>query len=129
MESELLAHVLEVVRAAPLRHQPFDHLYFERVFPPAFYAELLAAIPDPEHFEPLYHKDALRADGTTTRSTFTLEPEALARLPERARGCLEVCRSVFGSQPVREALTRPLRGGAARALPRRTPRCRRWRAR
>jgi hypothetical protein len=104
MESALLAHVLEVVRSAPLRSQPFDHVYFEGIFPADFYAELLAAIPGLEHFEPLYHKDALRPDGSTTRSTFTLAPEALARLPERSRRILETCRAVFGSAELREAL-------------------------
>ena len=104
MESALRDHVLEVVRAAPLRTEPFAHVYFEGIFPEAFYAELLAAIPGPDHFEPLYHKDALRPDGSTTRSTFTLEPRALARLPERARRTLETCRNVFGSEALREAL-------------------------
>lgn len=104
MESALLAHVLEVVRAAPLRTEPFDHLYFEGIFPEEFYGELLAAIPGPEHFEPLYHKDALRRDGTTTRSTMTVEPRALARLPERARRAFESCRLAFGSDALREAL-------------------------
>jgi hypothetical protein len=104
MESALRAHVLEVVRAAPLRTEPFDHLYFEGIFPEEFYAELLAAIPGPEYFEPLYHRDALRADGSTTRSTFTLEPGSLAQLPPRARWPLEACRGVFGSDALREAL-------------------------
>ena len=104
MESALREHVLAVVRSAPLRTEPFAHLYFERVFPEDFYPELLASIPGPEHFVPLYHKDALRADGSTTRSTFTLEPRALARLPERSRRTLEACRDVFASEALREAL-------------------------
>jgi hypothetical protein len=105
MESALLAHVLEVVRAAPLRRRPFDHLYFEGIFPEPFYAELMAALPaDPARYEPLYHKDALRPDGSTTRSTLTLEPAALAELPARARELLLACARVFGSAEVREAL-------------------------
>jgi hypothetical protein len=104
MDSALLAHVLEVVRAAPLRRQPFDHLYFEGIFPEPFYAELMAALPDASHYEPLYHKDALRPDGSTTRSTLTLAPEELAGLSERARELLLCCARVFGSAEVREAL-------------------------
>jgi hypothetical protein len=103
-ESAVLAHVLDVVRAAPLRKDPFAHIYFENVLPAPFYAELMAARPDPSRFEPLYHKDALRPDGSTTRSTFTLEPSALAELPERQRRTLEVCAAVIGSREVREAL-------------------------
>ncbi|HEX5066922.1 MAG TPA: hypothetical protein VFY49_12460 [Myxococcota bacterium] len=103
-ESALLAHVLDVVRAAPLRKDPFAHIYFENVLPEAFYAELLQALPDPSRFEPLYHKDALRPDGSTTRSTFTLAPEELAALPEASRRVLETCAAAIGSRELREAL-------------------------
>jgi hypothetical protein len=58
----------------------------------------------PEHFEPLYHKDALRPDGSTTRSTLTVEPRVLEALPARARESLELCRRVFGSAALRDAL-------------------------
>jgi len=104
MDAELLDHVLAVVRAAPLRHEPFDHLYFEGIFPEPLYAELMGSLPDPALFEPLYHKDALRADGSTTRSTLTLAPEPLASLPERTRELWLACARVFGSAEVREAL-------------------------
>jgi hypothetical protein len=100
----LLDHVLGVLRSAPLRKEPFAHIYFERVFPAEFYAELMAARPDPSRFEPLYHKDALRPDGSTTRSTFTLEAPALAPLPEAHRRTLESAAAVIGSREVQEAL-------------------------
>jgi hypothetical protein len=104
MGSALLSHLLGVVRAAPLRREPFAHLYFERVFPEDFYAELLAAIPESARFEPLYHKDALRPDGSTTRSTFTLDAAGLEPLPERARRTLAQCRDAVGSEALRDAL-------------------------
>jgi hypothetical protein len=104
MESALLNHLLGVVRAAPLRRTPFLHLYFEQVFPEDFYAELLAALPRAERFEPLYHKDALRPDGSTTRGTFTLDAAGLAELPEHARRTLEICRDAVGSEALRDAL-------------------------
>jgi hypothetical protein len=104
MQSALLNHLLGVVRAAPLRQEPFAHLYFENVFPEEFYAELLASIPRPERFEPLYHKDALRPDGSTTRGTFTLDTAGFEGLSERARGILEACRNAVGSEALRDAL-------------------------
>ena len=104
MSSALLRHVLEVVRAAPRREEPFAHQLLEGVLPADFYAELLASIPDPQRFEPLYHKDALRPDGSTTRSTFTLEPGTHAQLPPRARACLDACRETFASAELRDAL-------------------------
>src|SRR5262245_36678390 len=96
-ESALLAHVIDVVRRAPLRKDPFAHIYFENVLPEAFYAELMAALPEASRFEPLYHKDALRPDGSTTRSTYTLDDAGVASLPEPARSTLDVCRRAIGS--------------------------------
>jgi hypothetical protein len=104
MSSALLRHVLEVVRGAPRRERPFAHQLLEGLLPADFYAELLASIPDPQRFEPLYHKDALRPDGSTTRSTFTLEAGELAALPPPARACLEACRQAFASAELRDAL-------------------------
>lgn len=96
--------MLEVVRAGPRREQPFAHQLLEGVLPADFYAELLASLPDPHQFEPLFHKDALRPDGSTTRSTFELEADALAPLPARARACLAACREAFTSAALRDAL-------------------------
>ena len=104
MQRALLDHVLAVVREAPLREQPFAHLYFEDVLPDDAYESLLACLPEPSRFEPLYHKDALLPDGGTTRSTFTLEPRALAALPPGSREVLEACRGAFASDALCGAL-------------------------
>ena len=104
MCSALLRHVLAVVRAAPRREQPFAHQLLEGVLPADFYAELLESMPDPERFEPLYHKEALRPHGSTTRSTFTLEPGTLAALPPGAGACLDACHEAFASDELRGAL-------------------------
>ncbi len=104
MQRALLDHALAVVREAPLREQPFAHLYFENVFPDDFYESLLACLPEPSRFEPLYHKDALLPNGGTTRSTFTLEPQSLATLPPESREVLEACRGAFASDRLRDAL-------------------------
>lgn len=104
MGDALLSHVLDRVAAAPLRSEPFAHLYFERIFPEGFYDELLRHLPAPGLYEPLFHKDALRPDGSTTRSTFTLDEAGIARVPEASRETLRRCAAAFGSEDLRDAL-------------------------
>jgi len=104
MGDALLSHVLERVAAAPLRSEPFAHLYFERIFPEGFYDALLRHLPDPSLYEPLFHKDALRPDGSTTRSTFTLDEASIARVPVESRETLRRCATAFASDDLRDAI-------------------------
>jgi hypothetical protein len=104
MGDALLRHVLERIAAAPLRVEPFAHLYFERIFPEDYYEALRRHLPDPLLYEPLFHKDALRPDGSTTRSTFTLDADWIARVPEASRETLRRCADVFGSEDFQDAI-------------------------
>jgi len=74
-----------VVDRAPLRDAPFDHIQIQEAFPAAFYRAMLAQFPDRAAFHPLHHRDALRADGTSTRQRLYLYPESLWRLPAAQR--------------------------------------------
>ncbi len=69
----------------PLQTQPFDHVCLSDLFPPEFYRQLLASIPADEHFHELRHRDALRADGSSTRLRRYLYPEHIRRLPAAVR--------------------------------------------
>ena len=53
---------------------------------------------------PCSTRDATQADGSTTRSTFTLDDAGIARLPEASRETLRRCADVFGSEDLREAI-------------------------
>lgn len=75
----------QVVERSALRSTPFDHIYMENVFPPAFYRDLLDNAPAAEKYHPLHHRDALRPDGTSTRQRLYLYPETLWRLPGAQR--------------------------------------------
>jgi len=75
----------QVVDRSPLRDAPFDHIQMREVFPAAFYRAMLAQFPDDAAFHPLHHRDALRADGTSTRQRLYLYPESLWRLPAAQR--------------------------------------------
>jgi hypothetical protein len=80
-EATLALQLAKAVERSPIRDTPFDHIRMEDVFPAAFYRELQAQFPDPAAFHPLYHHDAVRADGTSTRQRLYLYPESLWRLP------------------------------------------------
>jgi hypothetical protein len=104
MEGWLLDHVIAAVERAPLEAEPFSHSYVENVFPADVYEEILSSLPAAQHFEPLYHKDALRPDGGTTRSTFTLDAAHMATLPAQQRNVLARVETVIGSEALRDAL-------------------------
>jgi hypothetical protein len=74
-----------VVDRSPLRDAPFDHITLQGAFPAAFYREMLARFPAEPAFHPLYHRDAVRPDGGSTRQRLYLYPETLWRLPAAQR--------------------------------------------
>ncbi len=74
-----------VIDAAPLRETPFDHIRLDHIFPADFYRDLLANLPAPEQYHPLFHRDAMTADGSSTRMRMYLYPELLWRLPRAQR--------------------------------------------
>jgi hypothetical protein len=79
------ASLLAAVERSPLRHQPFDHIYMDRVFDLHSYAGLISALPDRRYFHELSHHDAMRTDGSSTRLRMYLYPELLWRLPSAQR--------------------------------------------
>ena len=67
----------------------------EHVLDSAAYAALLTAMPDRQRYHELVHKDAMRADGSSTRLRMYLYPELLWRLPaEQRRVWLPVARAL-----------------------------------
>ncbi|MGN6154407.1 MAG: hypothetical protein ACTHN4_01570 [Sphingomicrobium sp.] len=81
VEEELVA----AVGRAELHHRPFDYIQMENVLDPATYSPLLSALPDRNSFHELSHRDAMRADGSSTRLRMYLYPELLWRLPAKQR--------------------------------------------
>ena len=87
--------LIAAVDRSPLRHEPFDHIYMEDVLDPASYAALLAALPDSHFYHELVHKDAMRADGSSTRLRMYLYPELLWRLrAKQRRGWMPIARAL-----------------------------------
>jgi hypothetical protein len=106
VEQQLVA----AVERSELRHKPFDHVYMEGVLEPASYRSLLAALPDRHFFHYLKHRDALRADGTSTRLRLYLYPELVARLPADLRGMWMPIAKALCSDNLEVAFKRKFRG-------------------
>ena len=77
------AHVFYKIANAPVLSYPFPHFYVESVFPEAYYAELLDALP------PLARYTQIGATGTVTAGSyperFILDPTALGEGAPDAR--------------------------------------------
>jgi hypothetical protein len=81
VQDELVA----AVQRSELRTKPFDHVYMEGVLDPETYATLLRTMPDRRFYHELRHRDAIRADGSSTRLRLYLYPELVRRMPQAQR--------------------------------------------
>lgn len=63
MSSAAEPHLVDAVARAALTEQPFPHLYLEHAFPPDFYAELLAALPEIGAYTPISDTETLTVKG------------------------------------------------------------------
>jgi hypothetical protein len=98
-----------VVDRSPLRDEPFAHIQMENVFPSGFYRQMLDALPAREKFHQLYHKDAMLADGSSTRLRMYLYPETFWRLPAPQRRIWGRIARALSSHALELALKRKFR--------------------
>lgn len=102
------------VDATPLQTQPFDHIYMEDVFPPAYYARLLELLPATRRYRDLRHRDALQPDGRSARRKFYLFPEHIALLPREQRALWWELSRQLRSRALQEAFRRKFRAALER---------------
>jgi hypothetical protein len=92
-----------------VRNRPFSHFYLNACFPPNIYTKMISYLPDDEFYRQLLHKDALRPDGSSTRSLFELTTENCMRLPQPQRDFwLDVSKAMH-SPAVKQAIFHKLR--------------------
>src|SRR5438105_15228247 len=75
------------VEASALETPPFEHLYLHALFPPGYYARLLARLPATNRYRELRHRQSIQADGRSARRKFYLFPEHVMLLPAEQRVC------------------------------------------
>jgi len=68
LQEEICTHLVAATEATTLTLEPFPFIYIEGCFRDSLFQELIANLPEDDFYEPLLHKDALRPDGTSTRS-------------------------------------------------------------
>ena len=78
-------HLAATVRSSAVDATPFQHLELTRVFPPDFYAEMLANLPDTRFYGDLQHSDARLPNGRSARRKLELRPARLRHLPPKQR--------------------------------------------
>jgi hypothetical protein len=91
------------VESTPLETTPFDHIYFEDLFPAGYYQRLLEHLPETRRYRELRHREAMQADGHSARRKFYLLPEHIMWLPARQRAFWRELSRVLRSRALQEA--------------------------
>ena len=111
---DLTEHVTSSIRNARDDSTPFYHLQFDRVFPPAFYAEMLRTMPDETDYRPMSGKSKMgsgRPDGKPTRTKIDLFPEYIRHLPAEKFLVWDVVGHALRSDEVKSAIMQKLGPG------------------
>jgi hypothetical protein len=74
------------------------------VFPPDVYESMTANFPQASLYHPILHKDALRPDGTTTRTMLEFFDEEFSQLTNQQRLIWSAIRDVLYHDRVRQAI-------------------------
>src|SRR6187402_1759191 len=77
---DLAENLDAALRGATVYTDPYP-LSVYSPFSPVLYAEMLRHLPEDQYYGPLYHADALRPDGTSTRLLLSLRDNDISRLP------------------------------------------------
>jgi hypothetical protein len=101
---ELAERLAAAVTRSTLEEHRFEHIYMTSVFTPTFYGELLGHLPSTRRFHPLRHRDAVAADGSSTRLRMYLYPERVALLPGAQRAIWMPVARALRSTVLQEAI-------------------------
>jgi hypothetical protein len=85
LSQNVLQHLAGTVRSTCLVTSPFQHLELHDVFPPAFYGEIQANLPETRFYGELQHSDARLPNGRSARRKLELRPARLCHLPPKQR--------------------------------------------
>ena len=106
---DLSVDLVKGVEASTLEAKPFDHIYMEGLFSPAYYRRLLEHLPETRRYRELTHRDAMQGDGHSARREFYLFSEHIMLLPAaQRRFWLELSR-VLRSRALQDAFKQKFR--------------------
>ena len=111
--STFIAQSVDEARAV---EKPFFHLEFDRVFPDAIYAQILALKPESRDYRPMHGRSKGHDldDGTHTRVKIDLFPDYIRNLPPEKRALWDVVGGALCSEPVKQAFIRRLTPGLSK---------------
>jgi hypothetical protein len=107
--TDLTRKIAARVEAAPLRTRPFEHIYLEGIFSPAYYQRLIELLPAPGRYREFRHRDAMQPDGHSARRKFYLFPEHLLRLPAEQRAFWAELSRALCSRTLQDTFKRKFR--------------------
>src|SRR5213594_721132 len=116
-ESALIQFVVNSVRQAHGDDAPFHHLRFDRIFPDAFYAQMLEAMPVTEDYRAMSGKSKMgssRPDGKPTRAKIDLFPEYIRHLPPKKRAVWDAAGRALRSKELEAVFMQRLAPGLER---------------
>jgi hypothetical protein len=100
--SQTLSHALEAIDRARVSRDPFAHFQLKDIFPVGVYQTLINNLPDKNLYHEIRHKDAMRPDGTSTRTMFEFFDEEFARLDDAHARLWSGVRDVLYAKELQE---------------------------
>ena len=89
MSSAVDLHVQYQITNAPIREYPYPHILVHEVFPPAFYRELRANLPEESALKTLGALGRVQGSDYPARLVMPLTPQSVAMLPAAQRAFWE----------------------------------------
>jgi len=116
VDEQLLRYLLASIERADYYKEPFCHLHFKDFFPEELYRKMLLMQPDSQRYKGLNHKEALLADGNSTRQVLPFNPQRLNELDEEQRHFWSVIQVTMADQRFQKALFQKLSFGISQRL-------------
>ena len=85
MSSAVDLHVLYQITSSPIREYPYPHILVHEVFPPAFYRELRANLPEESALKTLGALGRVKGTDYAARLVMPLTRQTVATLPDAQR--------------------------------------------
>jgi hypothetical protein len=111
---DLSVDLVKGVEASVLEGRPFDHIYLEGLFSPAYYRRLLEHLPATRRYRELTHREAMQKDGHSARRKFYLFPEHIMLLPAAQRRFWLALSRELRSRALQDAFKRKFRSALER---------------
>jgi len=114
--TSIIEHWRNVISQTPAVHQPFEHIYIEKVWPDEVYHQLRNNLPPAQFYEPINIKRWVRANGESTRDRIKLTYENIEGWPQALQNFwLSLVRALY-SDELKEAVFSKLKDDIALRL-------------